>query len=154
MHLCLFALHSTLKPRGRALLASCQPISTPQKPERCCHGPAVCLTLSQWTEKRRRGGQEVRMDIDSLWRVHLFNLCIFWTMFRLGRSPKYSTLVSDDRLAGEICIAKILRGLKPSFAFSPDLSADSKIYLTGRTEISLKRDSDFGALRRLKGAWK
>lgn len=32
MPLCLFVLHSTLKPRGLIVLASCQPISTPQKP--------------------------------------------------------------------------------------------------------------------------
>lgn len=44
MPLCLFVLHSTLKSRGLLLLASCQPISTPQKPWQCCHGPAVCLT--------------------------------------------------------------------------------------------------------------
>lgn len=53
-------------------------------------------------------------------------------MFRLGRSSKLLTLVLDDPLVGEICIGEILRGLKPSFTFFLDLSADSQIHLMGR----------------------
>lgn len=100
MCLCLFVLHFTLKPRGLALLASCRPISTPQKPEQCRHGPAVCLTLSYWIQTLRLGGREVRMGFDSFWRVHLLNLWTFWMMFRLGRRSKHWTLVLDDPLAG------------------------------------------------------
>lgn len=52
-------------------------------------------------------------------------------MFRLGRRSKLLTLVLDDPLVGEICIAEMLRGLKPSFAFFLDLSADSQILFNG-----------------------
>ena len=64
-----------------------------------------------WIEARRLGGREVRMGIESFWRVHLLNLWPSWTMFRLGRSSKLLTLVLDDLLAGEICVAEILKGL-------------------------------------------
>lgn len=59
-------------------------------------------------------------------------------MFRLGRSSKLLTLVLDDLFEGEICIAEILRGLKPSFAFFLDLSADSQIHLMGSAWINMK----------------
>lgn len=98
---CVYLCFTPLsKPRGLALLASCRPISTPQKPEQCCHGPAVCLTLSYWIQMLRLGGREVRMGFDSFWRVHLLNLWTFWMMFRLGRWSKHWPLVLEDPLAG------------------------------------------------------
>lgn len=92
------------------------------------------------------------MGIDSFWRVHLLNLWPSWTMFRLGRSSKLLTLVLDDPLVGEIRAAEILRGLKPSFAFFLDLSADSQIHLMGRAWINMEKDRSIRALRTLKCA--
>lgn len=62
------------------------------------------------------------------------------------------TLVLDDSLVGEICIAEMLRGLKPSFAFFLDLSADSQIHLVGRAWINVEKDRSIRALRTLKCA--
>lgn len=59
-----------------------------------------------WIETRRLSGREVRMGIDSIWRVHLLNLWPSWKMFRLGKSSKLLTLVLDDLLVGEICDAE------------------------------------------------
>lgn len=72
------------------------------------------------------------MGINSFRMVHLLNLGPSWPMFRLGTSSKLLTLVLDDPLVGESCIAEILRGLKPGFAFFLDLSADSQIHLMER----------------------
>lgn len=53
-------------------------------------------------------------------------------VFRLGGSSKPSTLVLDDPLVGEICTAEIVTGLKRSFSFFLDLSADLQIPSMGR----------------------
>lgn len=47
-------------------------------------------------------------------------------------------MVLDDLFEGEIRIAEILRGLKPSFAFFLDLSADSQIHLMRSAWINMK----------------
>lgn len=79
---------------------------------------------------------EVRMGIQSLWRVHLFNLETFSTMFRLGRCSKCLTPVLDDPFVGEIhlCIAvtetEIPGSLPPNYAFLVEL-ADWQITLIG-----------------------
>lgn len=85
-------------------------------------------------------------------KVHLLNLWTFLMMFRLVGSSKHLTLVLDDSLAAEICAAEMLSGLKPSFAFFLDLSADLQIHLMGRAWISMIEDRSFGASRRLKCA--
>lgn len=72
-----------------------------------------------WIETRRPGGCEVRMGTASFWRVHLLNLWPSWMMFRLGRGSKLLTLVLDDHLAGEICIAEILSGLEAKLCILP-----------------------------------
>lgn len=81
-----------------------------------------------WIQTCRLGGWKVRMGADSHWRVHLLNLGPSWTMFRLRQGSKRLTLVLDEPLVGESCVAGILRCLKPSFAFFLDLSADWQIH--------------------------
>lgn len=104
-----------------------------------------------WIETRRLSGLEVRMDTDSLWRAHLFNLWPSWTMFRLRMSSKHLTQVLDDPLVGEIGVAELPR-VKPSFAFFLGLSADSQIHLMGRAWINLEKDRATLALKTLKCA--
>lgn len=52
-----------------------------------------------------------------------------------------------------MCIAETLAGLKPSFAFFLDLSADSQILSMGRDWINMENDRIICTLRTLKCAW-
>lgn len=102
---CVYLCFSPLsKPEASFCLPAADLLAPHRNPN-----SAVCLTLSYWIETRRLGGREVRMGIDSFWRVHLLNLWPSWLMFRLGRSSKRLTLVLDDPLVDEICISEILR---------------------------------------------
>jgi len=123
-----------------------------RNPNSAATGRLFVWLCHYWIETRRLGGREVRMGIDSFWRVHLLNLWPSWKMFRLGRSSKLLTLVLDDLLVGEICDAEILSRLKPSFAFFLDLSADSQIHLMGRAWVNMEKDRSIWALRKLKCA--
>lgn len=150
VYLCFTLLSS---PEASFCLPAANLLAPHRNPNSAATGRLFVWLCHYWIETRRLGGREVRMGIDSFWRVHLLNLWPSWTMFRLGRSSKLLTLVLDDPLVGEICIAEILRGLKPGFAFFLDLSADSQIHLMERAWINMEKDRSIWALRTLKCAW-